>query len=91
MVALLAAWGYGWRRLDQQYLVRGATGLCALVPYLAVGQLGFIRGPLNSLAPVYLPTLLLLLLNLNSAPKLSRAAVRRARPVLRHVLPAGGH
>ena len=66
MIIFMAAWGYGWRRFDGLYLKRSTAGLCVLVPYLAVAQLGFIRGPLNSLAPVYLPTLLILILNLRS-------------------------
>ena len=72
-------------------------------PTLAVAQLGFIRGPLNSLAPVYLPTLILLVINLRAGSAGMRAAaaanarralsgaqaVRRAHPAFAAAKPAG--
>jgi len=62
-VVLMYGWGRLWRRLDDDWLVGLTAGGARLVPYLAIAQIGIIRGPLGSQVPVSEPTALLLVLS----------------------------
>ncbi|MFI7589559.1 hypothetical protein ACIB24_21035 [Spongisporangium articulatum] len=54
-VLLMGGVGLLWRRLDDAWLTRAGPP-ALLVPYLCVGQLGLLRGPLGSLVPVIATT-----------------------------------
>ena len=58
--AVMFLWGRLWRRLDDEWADGTDTPWAALVPYLAIAQVGLLRGPLGSLMPVYATTLVLL-------------------------------
>lgn len=53
-------WGRGWRRLEEDWGHGTETVGGALVPYLAIAQLGVLRGPVGSLVPVYATAVILL-------------------------------
>lgn len=71
-------WGRGWRTLDEKW--RDGTGTLpgALVPYLAIAQLGLLRGPVGSLVPIYASTTIFLVFALRMELRRARA---RPRPV----------
>lgn len=54
-----------WRRLDADWL-SGRGRALLIVPYVALAQFGIIRGPLGSLAPIWITTSALLLLGTKS-------------------------
>jgi hypothetical protein len=67
---LVFAWllGHVWTRMDAAWLDRPGSRAAWLVPYLCMAQFGLIRGPLGSLAPVWLPVVLLLALAVRRVP-----------------------
>lgn len=67
-------WGRGWRVLDDRWLDGTETASGAVVPYLAIAQLGLLRGPVGSLVPIYASTVILLLLALRV--ERSRAGIK---------------
>ncbi len=66
VLVLAIALGFAWSRIDEAWLYRPAGTLALLAPYLALAQLGFIRGPLGSLAPVWLTVMVLLALGVRT-------------------------
>lgn len=60
VVVFAAAVGHAWSRIDDAWLHRPGSRSAWLVPYLSLAELGIIRGPLGSLAPVWLTVLILL-------------------------------
>jgi len=60
----LYGWGRLWRRLDDDWRRGFDSGGARLVPYLAIVQIGIIRGPLGSQVPVAEPAALLLAVSL---------------------------
>lgn len=65
--AAMFLWGRGWRRLDEAWAVGGRTTGAGMVPYLAVAQLGLLRGPVGAMVPIYATTVLLLIVALSRA------------------------
>jgi hypothetical protein len=67
---VLFAWFVGrlWSRMDDAWLHRPASRAAWLVPYLCMAELGAIRGPLGSLAPVWVPVVLLLAVAVQHVP-----------------------
>ena len=57
---VLYGWGRLWRRLDDDWLQGFAAGGARLVPYLAIAQVGLLRGPLGAQIPVSEPVALIL-------------------------------
>lgn len=74
---VLYGWGRLWRRLDDDWLLGFAAGGARLVPYLAIAQVGILRGPLGSQIPVSEPVALLLAAGL--LPILGGPGFRRVR------------
>ena len=48
---MLYAWGRLWRRLDDDWREGFGRPGARLVPYLAIAQVGLLRGPLGSVLP----------------------------------------
>jgi hypothetical protein len=90
--AAMFGWGRGWRHLDEAWAMRPESAAAGLVPYLAVAQLGLLRGPVGAMVPIYASTVLLIVLALSSG-WLGRgfltleppAGRRRSAPSLREV------
>jgi hypothetical protein len=68
MVAIMLAMGYVWARVDHSWLHAPESLGAWLAPYLAMAQLGMMRGPLGSLAPVWLTVVVLLVAAVRFAP-----------------------
>jgi hypothetical protein len=68
VLAFAVALGYAWARIDTAWLTRPAGISAWLVPYMSLAELGFIRGPLGSLAPVWLSGVLLLAAGVRRRP-----------------------
>jgi hypothetical protein len=64
-----------WRRLDADWLSGDGRPLI-LVPFLAVAQFGIIRGPMGSLAPIWITTSVLLLLGTKSTAPIAESSLR---------------
>lgn len=64
MLALMAIVGVIISRIDIGWLGSPGSALAIIAPYVAVAQYGLLRGPFGSLAPVYLSTMILLVLGL---------------------------
>lgn len=69
MVAAMVAFGIFARRTDSSWLAMGSTRLGLAAPLIAVALLGFLRGPLGSLAPIYLTAVGLFLVGLRHVGK----------------------
>jgi len=65
--AAMFLWGRGWRRLDEAWAVNTDTVAGGIAGYLAVAQLGLLRGPVGSIVPIYATTVLLLVIALRAA------------------------
>lgn len=74
-------WGVGWRRLERHWAVGTESVQGAMVPYLAIAQLGVLRGPVGSLVPIYAAGVMLLLLALwwRDRPRTSQGVVASRR------------
>lgn len=66
MCFLMFLYGRLCASLDSAWLVDRLTRATVLVPYLALAQIGILRGPLGSNVPVYGTVLILLLLSVRS-------------------------
>jgi hypothetical protein len=75
MIVCFFLLGRLWRRLDAEWL-SGSGRPLLLVPFLAVAQFGIIRGPLGSLAPVWITTSVLLLLGTKSTAPMAESSLR---------------
>lgn len=64
VLMFLLGWGLGW--MDTQWLLSPDSRTATLVPYASLAMLGVLRGPLGSNAPVYLTTLGLLFLGVQT-------------------------
>lgn len=64
MALAMFGWGRLWRRLDRRWAGGTGTRAGAMVPYLAIAQLGLLRGPVGSMIPIYGTTVVLLLVAL---------------------------
>ncbi|WP_299954890.1 hypothetical protein [uncultured Modestobacter sp.] len=62
LLLVMAVIGVLWARADSRWMTQRGGRFLQLVPYLALAQLGMIRGPLGSLAPIWLTTSALVLL-----------------------------
>jgi hypothetical protein len=62
MLLIAAVAGHVWARIDRAWLERPGSMAAWLAPFLSLAQLGMIRGPLGSLAPVWLTVTGLLVL-----------------------------
>lgn len=62
MVLFAGLLGYAWARIDAAWLFRPGSRAAWIAPYVCMAEMGFIRGPLGSLTPVWLPVIALLLL-----------------------------
>jgi len=60
-------WGRSWRRLDEAWAVSTDTAGGGIVAYLAVAQLGLLRGPVGAMVPIYATTVMLLIIALWAA------------------------
>ncbi|TFV88386.1 hypothetical protein E4P40_09980 [Blastococcus sp. CT_GayMR20] len=60
--------GHAWARIDHAWLTSPASLGAWLAPFLAMAQLGFIRGPLGSLSPIWLTVTVLLLVGVRRVP-----------------------
>jgi hypothetical protein len=76
---VLYGWGRLWRRLDDDWLQGFATGGARLVPYLAIAQVGLLRGPLGAQIPVSEPVALILAASLLPVLGGSRVPARQPR------------
>jgi hypothetical protein len=65
--AAMFLWARCWRRLDEAWAVSTNTAAGGIVGYLAVAQLGLLRGPVGAMVPIYATTVLLLLIALWAA------------------------
>jgi hypothetical protein len=68
---LVFAWllGHLIARIDTGWLTRPGSTAAWLAPYMCLAELGFIRGPLGSLAPVWLTVIVLLLVGVRRRPR----------------------
>lgn len=78
MVVVLFMLGYLFSRIDDAWLQGGVTSLGVLAPVMALSILGLVRGPLGSLAPVYLTTILLILLAVAGRTETPHSRTRNA-------------
>lgn len=67
MVVAMILFGVFASRADASWLTGGSTRFGLAAPLIAVALLGFLRGPLGSLAPIYLTAVGLFLLGLKRA------------------------
>lgn len=61
MLLIVALLGWVFARVDHAWVHTPGTLGAFVAPYLALTQLGVLRGPLGSLAPVWIPVLVLLI------------------------------
>mgnify|MGYP000956512521 CR=1 FL=1 len=60
MVLCMSAIGFGVSRLDHAWLTAQHSRLAMMVPFAAVAVIGFLRGPLGSIVPAFVPVLVII-------------------------------
>lgn len=83
MAVAMLGWGRLWRQLDRRWAAGTGTRSGAMVPYLAIAQLGLLRGPVGAMIPIYGTTVVLLLVALrepSTGPEPPPASGRLLRP-----------
>lgn len=81
MLIVMLLFGMFASRTDASWLAMASSRLGLAAPLIAVALLGFLRGPLGSLAPIYLTAIGLFLLGIKRARTGQRADTERARPL----------